>query len=80
MPTPTTAGAVTTRIFEVQDRMIEIHETRDNLAKIIMQSLGDGTIPGISVDNLIRFADKIIPLNAEFGTLSAEHAELMSRD
>lgn len=80
MPTPTTAGAIATRIFEVQDRMIEIHEIRDNLATIIMQSLGDGTIPGISVDNLISFADKIIPLNAEFGALSAEHAELMSGD
>jgi hypothetical protein len=80
MPAPTTALAIATRIFEVQNRMLEIHETRDNLATIIMQSLGDGTIPGISVDNLISFADKIIPLNAEFGTLSAEHAELMSGD
>ena len=67
------------RVFQVQDRMIEIHEIRDSLAKHLMAELGDGSIPGVNLDNLSRFARDVMELNREFNELSAEHKELMGK-
>lgn len=67
------------RVFQVQDRMIEIHEIKDKLANHLMNSLGNGSIPGINIDNLTKFARDIIELNREFEELSAEHATLMGK-
>lgn len=67
------------RVFQVQDRMIEIHEIRDRLAKHLMHSLGNGSVPGINIDNLTKFARDIIELNREFEELSAEHSKLMGK-
>ena len=64
-------------ILEVQKRMIEIHETRDTLAKNLMADLGAGEIPGINLDNLSSFARKVIELNREFAELSGKHSKLM---
>jgi len=68
------------RLFEVQDRMIEIHEIRDKLAKHLIQSLGNGSnSAGVNIDNLTRFARDVIQLNREYDELSKEHSELMGR-
>lgn len=65
------------QIFAVQERMLEIHSERDTLAKDLMRELGNGSTPGINLDNLSTFARKVIKLNAEFEVLSAKHRELM---
>ena len=67
------------RVFQVQDRMIEIHEIRESLAKHLMKELGDGSIPGVNLDNLSRFARDVMALNREFNELSEEHKKLMGR-
>ena len=67
------------RVFEVQDRMIEIHEIKDKLAKHLMNSLGNGSVPGINIDNLTKFARDIIELNREFEELAGEHSKLMGK-
>lgn len=68
------------RVFEVQNRMIEIHEMREKLAKYLMESLGNGSdSAGINIDNLTSFARDIIELNREFDELSKEHSELMGK-
>jgi len=69
----------TPRVFEVQRRMIEIHEIRNSLAKHLMAELGDGSIPGVNLDNLSRFARDVMELNREFNELSAEHREIMGK-
>jgi hypothetical protein len=65
------------QILVVQKRMLEIHSERDTLAKDLMRELGNGSTPGINLDNLSDFARRVIKLNAEFETLSAKHRELM---
>jgi hypothetical protein len=42
-----------------------------------MRELGNGSTPGINLDNLSTFARKVITLNAEFEIISAKHRELM---
>lgn len=68
-----------TNVFAVQNRMIAIHETRDKLAKEVMADLGNGSVPGISLDRLTDFAREVIKLNAEFEMLSARHTQLMAK-
>jgi len=65
------------QIMEIQKRMLEIHSERDTLAKDLMRELGNGSTPGINLDNLSTFARKVITLNAEFEIISAKHRELM---
>jgi len=65
------------QIMEIQKRMLEIHSERDTLAKDLMRELGNGSTPGINLDNLSRFARQVIELNREFETISAKHRELM---
>jgi hypothetical protein len=65
------------QIMEIQKRMLEIHSERDTLAKDLMRELGNGSIPGINLDNLSTFARQVIRLNAEFEIISAKHRELM---
>jgi hypothetical protein len=65
------------QILVVQKRMLAIHSERDTLAKDLMRELGNGSTPGINLDNLSDFARRVIKLNAEFETLSAKHRELM---
>jgi hypothetical protein len=65
------------QIMKIQKRMLEIHSERDTLAKNLMRELGNGSTPGINLDNLSTFARKVIKLNAEFESVSAKHRELM---
>lgn len=64
-------------IMAIQNRMLEIHDTRDSLAKSLMAQLGTGEVPGINLDNLSSFARQVIELNKEFAELSAKHRALM---
>ena len=66
-------------VFSVQNRMVAIHETREKLAKEVMADLGNGSVPGISLDRLSDFAREVIKLNAEFEMLSAQHKTLMAK-
>jgi hypothetical protein len=65
------------QIVKIQKRMLEIHSERDTLAKDLMRELGNGSIPGINLDNLSKFARQVIELNREFEIVSAKHRELM---
>ena len=68
-----------TEIRGLQDLMLQNHDKLDTLTENLVEALGNGDKPGISIDLLLEFANAVIKLNKQLETMSAKHKELMAK-